>query len=629
MPESRSYRPDIDGLRAIAVLAIVVHHVFPSVLTGGYVGVDVFFVISGFLITGIVVDEMRMGGFSFAAFYLRRARRLLPPLYAMLACVLLAGWAMLLPSDYAATMRAAMGSVLFASNLVFECILADGYFAADAKLNPLLHTWSLGVEEQFYLLYPALLAISWRLGRNRGIAWTLLPSLALSFCAAAYMVQSEPVQAFFLAPFRAWELFVGAALAYFRVGGGIGALQARILRVAGLAAILASCIWYDETTVFPGPSALLPVLGAAMVVAAGTAGQELSGLGILAMRPMVYLGRISYSFYLWHWPLLVFARFRSPEPLPVSVSLCLIFVSALLAAASYHLVERPLRGPRPIRWRAPAALAMSIGLLALCGFGLSMRGYAQRFDAATVALDDARKEAFEFKACRPSHPCVVGDRSLTPDILLWGDSHMLAWAPGFDRLLRQRGRAAILAYTPACPPMLEVQVSRTPDCLVSNREVVAMLSRAPGLHTVALASRWGLNGDHPEWFRRDGQATTVEASLLALVRTLKAEGRDVAVLGPIPVYATDVPLQLAREQAYGWRQATVTLVDHRRANATFYAAVPALEQAGARFVDPARGMCASVCVRIDEGRSLYRDKQHLSAFGARELGPRLLDASLR
>ena len=629
MPESRKYRPDIDGLRAVAVLAIVVHHFFPGMLAGGYVGVDVFFVISGYLITGILLEDVRVGRFSFAGFYLRRARRLLPALYAMLACVLVAGWAMLLPSDYASTMRATIGSVLFASNFVFERILADGYFAADAKLNPLLHTWSLGVEEQFYLLYPALLALAWRIGGRRALAWTLGLGLVASFSAAAFQVRVAPVPAFFLAPFRWWELFAGAALACFPAGKGMDAKSARWLRIAGLAAILASAVCYDQTTAFPGPSALLPVLGAVLVIVAGGA-DGLSGRGVLAISPMVYTGRISYSLYLWHWPLLVFAKFAHPDALPVPMLLGLAALSVALAAASYHLVEQPLRDPRPIRWRAPAAIVMSIGMLALCGFGLATQGYRQRFDARIAALDDTRKQPFEFKRCRPEARCVIGTPEATPGILLWGDSHMLAWAPGFDRWLRRHGRSAVLAYTPACPPMLEVDVSRTPDCLARNREVVAMLSRTPGLRTVVLASRWGLNGEHPEWFRdAAGQATTVEAALLALASQLKAGGHDVVVLGPVPVYATDVPLQLAREHAYGWRTGSTTLAGHRREHARFYATVPALERAGVRFVDPAQDMCTPACSRLEDGRSLYRDRQHLSAFGARALGPPLLDAAFR
>ena len=287
-----NYRRDIDGLRAIAVLAVVFHHLSAPLVPGGYVGVDVFFVISGYLITSIISREMAEGRFTFTGFYERRARRIFPALFAMLAVTLAAGYFLLLPSDMVATLRGALGTLFFASNVVFWRDMAAGYFAAtDAALNPLLHTWSLAVEEQFYVFFPILLLLCYRYAR-RHIVWVLIVGAAVSLGSAALLVKNKSVAVFFLSPFRAWELLAGSLLAF----NAVPLLRSRALReliaAAGFAAIVVACFLFDSKTTFPGLTALVPVLGAVAIIHAGASGSSFVG-NLLQLRPMVCVGLIS------------------------------------------------------------------------------------------------------------------------------------------------------------------------------------------------------------------------------------------------------------------------------------------------------------------------------------------------
>lgn len=324
------YRPDIDGLRAIAVLAVVLHHLSAPLLPGGYVGVDVFFVISGYLITSIISREMAEGRFSFASFYERRARRIFPALFAVLAATLVASYALLLPSDMMSTLRAALGTVFFGSNIVFWREMKEGYFAAtDLALNPLLHTWSLSVEEQFYVFFPVLLLLCYRFTRQQVVP-VLLFSAMVSLVGAALLVSSKSVAVFFLSPFRAWELLAGSLLALHTVPPLRSRMLRELIAAAGLLAIVVACFVYDGGTTFPGLAALAPVLGTAALIHAGASGPSLAAR-LLQLPPMVWVGLISYSLYLWHWPLIVLTRYATGFE-PITPHIPMLFVASLVLA---------------------------------------------------------------------------------------------------------------------------------------------------------------------------------------------------------------------------------------------------------------------------------------------------------
>jgi peptidoglycan/LPS O-acetylase OafA/YrhL len=607
------YRPELDGLRAIAVLAVVLHHLWPERVPGGFVGVDVFFVLSGFLITGIVAREARDGRFSIATFYERRVRRLFPALFVVLAATLAASWFLLLPSDAVATFRAGIGTLLFASNVVFWKSLAAGYFAADAKLNPLLHTWSLGVEEQFYLLFPILLLVAlakfprWA---NAALAGALLASLA----ASEWLVRAHPVAVFFLSPFRAWELLMGALLALDAVAPLRSPAMREALGVAGLAAIFVATFAYTPATPFPGLSALLPVAGTAAVIHA-TTGPSTRVARSLQLKPLVYVGLISYSLYLWHWPLIVLARFASGMAPSAGMAWGLFGASLALAALSHRFVEQPFRRPRQVSRRVvfrASALAGGV-LLATSAWAMAGGANRARFDAATLRFDAARHASIPFVACdRAADWCRLGDATANPTVFLWGDSHLLAWAPALDRELAARGIAAHMAIDSACPPIAGAESAVMPGCLPLNARAEQFIRAHPALDRVVLFANWNAYLGRPSAL---AQPELAPAQLRATVAALDAPGRQVLVVGPVPVYAEDVPLALALGRGRGGTLGK-TREAHEREQHAFYGLVPALQAAGATVVDPAAWICPPQCAVARAGTALYRDDEHLSQGGA-------------
>ena len=635
------YRADIDGLRAVAVLAVVFNHFSSSLVPGGFVGVDVFFVISGYLITRIIGREMEEGRFTFARFYERRARRIFPALFAMLAGTLAAGYWLLLPSDYLHALRAALATMGFASNVLLWYQQSSYFDATDSKLDPLLHTWSLAVEEQFYLLFPIFLLICHRYWPGR-MVWILLFCALISLTGAAMVVDDNRNAVYFLSPFRAWELLTGSLLAY----GALPAIRSRLLREAlsagGLAAILLACWLYQDATIFPGLAALAPVLGAAAVIHAGSSGPTFAGR-LLQLRPVVYVGLISYSLYLWHWPLIVLAQYSTGMEPPTLLQLVLVMAASLmLASASYHFIEQPLRrGPSWLTRRAVpsgAALALTLGLF--CGLGVAMGGFPGRFAPAVVALDKARSPVIPYAECGdvvPRTACLLGSAAGKPQMLLWGDSHLVSYAPALNEVLRQRGARAVLLPYPGCAPVFDATSSIDPACRSRQAEVQAYLVAHAEIKTVVIAAYWGtyfradgpLQLVSPVGKSLDGQAAA-QAGLRATLQWLQQNQRAVILIGPLPAYDKSIPAALALEAATGQMFARSSASAEKLTNAPFMAVVGEFEP-GERFrvVDPVPWLCTPQCELIRDGVSLYRDGHHLSLAGAMALTDELEQVFLR
>lgn len=632
------YRPDIDGLRAIAVMAVVIHHLSAPLLPGGYVGVDVFFVISGYLITRIISREIEDGSFTFAQFYERRARRIFPALFAVLAVTLVAGYFLLLPSDYAGTLRGTLGTLFFASNVVFWRDMAAGYFAAtDAGLNPLLHTWSLAVEEQFYVFFPVLLLLCYRYFR-RHIILVLVACALVSLAGAALLVQSKSVAVFFLSPFRAWELLVGSLLAV----NAIPAVRSRLVREliagTGLLAILVPCILYDGKTAFPGLTALAPVLGATAIMHVGSSGPSWTGR-LLQWRPLLYIGLISYSLYLWHWPLIVIVRYAMGMA-PITPYIALLLLASLaLASLSYHFIEQPVRR-RPVLTRrfivTSSAVCASV-LALISGIGLMHGGYAARFAPEVVQLDLARSPQIPFVECdgKPiADACQLGRTDRTATMLLWGDSHMLAWAPALQSSLARLDTRAVFVPTSSCPPMLDVENTDKGVCQVQNLTIKAYLLTNPNIKTVLMSAYWST------YFKSNGTLTTnagnptatrtsaAQNALASTIRWLRDNGRHVVLIGPVPVSDQSVPLALALEAAKNWTFPRTSMDEQHKKNISFFKVVESTSSSkdargDFRFLDPIQWLCSDECMIMKHGVPLYRDSNHLSVAGAMALEPRL------
>ncbi len=400
------YRPDIDGLRAIAVTAVILFHAHLFPFASGYVGVDIFFVISGYLIGGIILREVRSGRFSFAMFYARRARRILPALFTVVLTTCLAGWFLFSPLQFRGVGATATSALLGVSNISF--FRFRDYFGPDARLHPLLMTWSLGVEEQFYLLFPFLVFAIGRWARGRTLAVLAVTSL-LSFIASTWCTYTHPAAAFYLLPFRAWELGVGVILASTELTRGTGhgttpplpsTKIRQILGFSGLALLAVAIFAFNEATPFPGFVAVLPVLGTAALISARSSWVNRA---VLSSRPMVLIGAVSYSWYLWHWPLMSYVRnvaFDEPAP---PVMIITAAVSFCLAVLSWRFVEQPFRHGR-IRVR-PVLSGYAAALTVALAFPLAIKlgqGFPGHVSPATGHVEAVLQEVQPMVLAWPS-----------------------------------------------------------------------------------------------------------------------------------------------------------------------------------------------------------------------------------
>ncbi len=491
------HRPDIDGLRAVAVLPVVLFHAGIPGFSGGFVGVDVFFVISGYLITSILAGQMAGERYSILSFYDRRVRRILPALFVMLAGTTLACLLLMTPVDLRGFAKSLGGTALFASNFVFEA--ESGYFSNVSDQKPLLHTWSLAVEEQFYIVWPILLALLHR--RARALILPVTAVIALvSFALSVWWTARETAHAFYLPHTRGWELLIGALLALRPVTIRAAWLR-ELASAAGLLLILASVVLFDEATAFPGPMALVPCAGTALCLAANRGGDTV-GARLLSLRPMTFIGLISYSLYLWHWPFLALAHYRLMEPPPIPLALALVGLAGVAATLSWRFVERPFRRPslgrrETVRVVAIAAAAsLAVGIV---GVGLFVaRGLPQRVTDGVLVAERALKDRSAFPAlCEPGKArCRAGPPG-DEEVVLWGDSHAWALAPGVAEAAGAAGLRFRLISRSACAPLLGVlrlnaRGAPDEDCAAGARRAVEALKANESLSTLVIMSRWAL-----------------------------------------------------------------------------------------------------------------------------------------
>jgi peptidoglycan/LPS O-acetylase OafA/YrhL len=641
------YRPEIDGLRALAVVAVILFHYRAPGFGGGFVGVDIFFVISGFLITRILDSEMTAGRFSFGHFYERRIRRIVPALAVLLAVTTAVAAVLLFASDFERYGRTLLATLLFGTN--FELWRETGYFDVAAQQKPLLHLWSVAVEEQFYLLFPPFLLMV----RHR-LRLPLVGLLAvLSFGLAAWGVSQAPAATYFLLPARTWELMTGALLA---LSGA--KLSSRAAREAagglGLGLMLWGIFVFTPDTAFPGPNALFPCLGAALFILAGNGGPHLAGR-LLSLRPIVFVGLISYSLYLWHWPVLVFARYALFRALTPAESAGLIALCFLLAVLSWRFVEQPFRRSRLRRPRlfglAAAALALlafpATAAVALNGIPERVPQHIRRILAEEHDDDGLLQYCFALPLDKLNEKglCRFGaSRDMEPSFILWGDSHADAILLAVEDVAKHEGREGYFAGESSCAPLMGVYRYDTPRCRAFNDRILAFVLAHPHIRTVVLAARWGKNaagtayGDEGHGFvpiaddiaraRKPADNAAIFArGLHRTLSALRAAGREVVLIGPVPEVGKPVPQVLARMALSGsYRPIGPTLEKYRDRE---QAVLPLFQHAaatdeGVKAVFPARYLCADGRCRVrQDGIPLYRDGHHLSVYGARLLDPLL------
>ena len=449
------YRPEIDGLRALAVIPVIFFHAGFEVFKGGYVGVDIFFVISGYLITSILLKEMKSGSFSIIKFYERRARRILPALFfMMLACIPFA-WAWMLPEQLKSFSQAMFAVSIFSSNILFWRKV--NYFAESSELNPLLHTWSLAVEEQFYIFFPLLLLFLWPLGRKK-IFLVLAFITILSFLISEWGWRNYPVANFYLAPTRAWELLIGALGAIYI--NKIGPIKNNFFSLLGILMICFSILIFDEKTPFPSIYTLVPVIGTLLVIVYGAAGTLISK--ILMQKQIVFLGLISYSLYLWHQPIFAFAKIRIFEPSD-SLTYVLIICSVIMGWFSWRFIEKPFRSQkeqsifsRQQIFEFSGSFIFIFIILGLVGHlnqGFSAREY-NSFSLAKVEQKLEPNLGLGVDCIRVFTNSPKCSNSDSPLVVVWGDSYAYHLVPG---LIASSQNVSLRQHTKSeCSPLLGI-----------------------------------------------------------------------------------------------------------------------------------------------------------------------------
>jgi peptidoglycan/LPS O-acetylase OafA/YrhL len=642
-----THRDDIDGLRAVAVLSVVLYHAGVTALPGGYLGVDVFFVISGFLITAILRRELVAGRFSLVGFYERRARRILPALFVVLAAVFVAGWFLLGPRPYKDLARSAVATTMFISNIWFRREL--NYFTPAADLYPLLHTWSLAVEEQFYIVFPLLLYAMrrWSDGLRVG---AVLAVCAASFALSVSNVVYEAEARFFLSPPRAWELGLGALLALARLPAGTHAAR-ELIAGLGLLGIFGSVALLGADTATTGLTALPACLGTAALIWAGTA-QPTRVAAWLAWRPVVFVGLISYSLYLWHWPVLVFLRvWHASVDLPTAPAAAGVLLAVLLATLSWAFVERPFRRPLPQGFSRPlifgGSLAAALVALVISYSVWRSGGVTDRFAAPVLAAYAVQDEwdpvLMQCFGRRPDRGlCYFGAVPPGPgegpaDFLLWGDSHAIAMTTGVAAAAASAGYTGMVAGKGGCPPLLgldRADMGPRHDCSGFNGAVFDFLRSRTDLPLVILAARWAFNAEGTAWsgpgerfarLSRPGESPPPHELNFELFRTglgdtvaaIRATGRRVVLLGDMPEIGWNVPGALALNMHRGVPIPALPQLDEihlRQGRAEDELA--AMSGPGIQLLSLAQRLCNPVCRVAENGVSLYRDDHHISNAGA-------------
>lgn len=630
------YRREIDGLRAIAVLPVILFHAGFSIFSGGFVGVDVFFVISGFLITNVLIAEQESGHFSIAKFYERRARRILPAFYFILAICLPFSYFWMLPSQFKDFSESLVASILFVSNLLF--LSKVGYFAPDAELQPLLHTWSLAIEEQYYLIFPLIfLAISNLRFRTKSSVVLLI--VIISFIFSEWASREYEGQNFFFTLSRFWEIGVGSLCSY--VSAGRIRKPNNVLSLFGLLLILASIFLYDNSFSFPSSYAIAPVFGTALILL--FANQSTWVGKILGLRIFVRIGLISYSAYLWHQPIFAFARLRSfNEPSQILMGI-LAAGSLLLAWATWRYVEQPFRRREnallPSRRGVFTASGGAFGLFLILGLFVYFE------DGFEWRLGDKQREVFmhgqpvSFNCIEISN-CLLGDlNGEYSGVAFVGDSHMERYAYLLNTIMTENHTSARLIARSWCAPLLLWQSSMSKRCGGKSgnefQESFYDILEDDQIHTVVLAAEWAnyttgyrhgseaisydFSGDENKNNSIDGNEREFDLAVSWTVSELVSSGKKVFIIGPVPEYEFDVALVALRHSLFdevNFDPFILSREDYIERNSSVFSSFAGIVK-DATIIDVWPLMCEekSCSPFTSNGFPLYSDKNHLVSEG--------------
>ncbi len=653
------YRPEIDGLRAVAVLPVILFHAGFSWFSGGFVGVDVFFVISGYLITSIILDDLHQGTFSLAQFYERRARRILPALFFVMAVCIPFAWILLIPRDLKDFGESLAAVATFSSNILFW--LESGYFATEAGLKPLLHTWSLAVEEQYYILFPLLLMICWRF-RVRWLVVIIVLGLLVSLATAHWGAYHKPDATFYLLPTRGWELFLGALAAFYlrhksRLLDNKSVDRSwvqELIGITGLTLIIIAIVCFDRSIPFPSLFALLPTVGTVLIILGAQGGTMVAR--VLGSRLPVAIGLMSYSAYLWHQPLLAFGHYQSlHEPSALLMGL-LCGVTLPLAWLTWRYVEAPFRDRNRFSRRfifTGAASAASVFIV--IGLTLSvLDGVPQRLPPEvidTVGLGPKYTGERDADHCNLHHerfslPACIKGSTTRPTVALIGDSHAASLVHELTREFELRGQSFVQYTKNGCPFARHLENSEGQPCDRFVDDVITDVNEK-NLDTVILLAQWssyiheynydnGIGGKsvrHDVFYTVRGTPLSADIAIrrrvmldayVDTIRALRHGHRRIYVVLPVPEQGWDVPKYLGRIAMRGDRQVDVPaspLSVYRSRHSDLMQAFNTLaDDPSIVFVDSAIAFCdlpnRSGCVSSISGEALYYDDNHLTNKGA-------------
>jgi peptidoglycan/LPS O-acetylase OafA/YrhL len=626
------YRADIDGLRALAIIPVVLFHAGYGLFSGGFVGVDVFFVISGYLITSILIKDMKGKGFSLSRFYERRARRILPAYIFMMVVVTFCGYYLFLASEFKSLAESALASLSFVSNFFFW--KNSGYFSIQAESSPFLHTWSLSVEEQFYIFFPLGLMFLYKYFNEKIIYSLIIAVLGLSFMISVAGMEYSISAVFYLLPSRAWELLVGAVIATGILPNLKNKAINESLSLIGFLMILSAMFLYTKNTIFPGKAALLPAVGTGLIIYSGLIEKRTCIGNLLSLKPFVIIGGFSYSLYLWHWPIFVFMKNIYGELVPSHVVVAAVLISFLCAWASLHMIEKPFLTKRILPRKKPLLVVSVFSLvsaMAICLILILSNGFPDRFDekvlSAELALNDfsqRRKDCHIEKRNSISYDdkCIFGG-DVNPTYAFWGDSHSVELSDSLGGEAKTIGISGVHISYSSCPPSQGFSWLSRPMCGVHNSEVLDGLIKDNNIKTVFLIARYN------SYVRDQEMTKSMLEGFEETIKSLQTSGKKVVVIYPIPRSKGVAPLDLARilHRNGDVNNYHVTLDEYIHQNETILPELKKIVQDN--YVDviyPAEILCSDkqLCRFFIDGRVTHFDDDHISLSGSELFIPSLL-----
>lgn len=619
------YRADIDGLRSIAILPVILFHAGYSLFSGGFIGVDVFFVISGYLITKIISSEIKENKFSITIFYKKRIDRLLPVLLAVLTFTLITGWFLLTQNEYKSLSQSVVSSILFSSNIYFW--ITQDYFSASAQTLPLLHTWSLAVEEQFYIFFPLLMIAIYKLGfsSKKSQKTILLPIFLASLLVACITTYHSQLTAFYMLPFRAWELLIGSFLALNFIPATKSKFLANALSLNGLLLIAAAVFTFDKSVPFPGAAALLPTIGAALIIYSGSAHVTVAKT-ILESPPAVFFGKISYSLYMWHWPIYVFFNLYFDFNLSTYQRISMVATALVVSYFSWLLIEKKTRGRfvKAPTTKAFAYAGASMTAIALAGMVIVFnQGFPARLSEQAIL---AEKSATDYSPHRLkchtnttvgivieyNNSCILGENT-KPDTVVWSDSHGVELAAAIGELYKQRGKSLRELTASGCPPSLGYNTTSRPDCAAYNQRIFDSLIADHDIKHVVITAFYGSPSYHDSW-------GDFESGFSKAIELLKASGKNIIINYPLPYYTSGVPQTMARAKMLEGIMPPPYITTEQFKTQNEYA-ISYLDKIArsdsVHLIESYKKICFETCEKTIDNHAIYFDGNHISMVGAR------------